>query len=464
MSGMEYDTSSPFPPTAEQLRFTGKILGNSVAALFAQQSPSPEMSYAAVVAEQLWSYTKPIIDYTLNQFKQECCDRLFGDFKFAKAAANKALDNLEKILLLNNHYQLMLDFSVWDIYNPPSLLELKLLSKRHPYQPISELLRVEVDSLKKIIHSQIESIVQYRQIKSEGKEDCPHEGSSRRYYYPPSENYFRLENNIGFNVVGGKQCQYSIARDFQISINELIALEINSEAKFTKVFREGINKCFLMPAEFKDDTMRTFFRCKFEEFINDSVNSHIKHGNRISNFMSTRSSDAFENADFEDEHEERCKIEQEYAKCIGTSFIDAEKADFSMQSSTENHDKLIDDDSPLISGDVGTLKEDGRGINRSLFKREVKRARKHFIDNREVCLLDWKVRDDARELLEKLCLAITEIINGNHDQSPSKEEEAQNSRTLLENADQYFELIRKTNVELENNKFISQILDSTLIQ
>ena len=35
---------------------------------------------------------------------------------------------------------------------------------------------------------------------------------------------------------------------------------------------------------------------------------------------------------------------------------------------------------------------------------------------------------------------------------------------MLENADQYFELIRKTNVELENNKFISQILDSTLIQ
>eukprot|EP00495_Collosphaeridae_sp_1-RS-2012_P003938 TRINITY_DN3257_c0_g1_i1.p1 TRINITY_DN3257_c0_g1~~TRINITY_DN3257_c0_g1_i1.p1 ORF type:complete len:139 (+),score=32.54 TRINITY_DN3257_c0_g1_i1:146-562(+) len=119
----------------------------------------------------------------------------------------------------------MLDFSVWDIYNPPSLSELKLLSKRHPYQPISELLREEVDSLKKLIHSRIESIVQYRQIKSEGKEDCPHEGSSRRYYYPPYEKYFRLENNIAFNVVAGKQCQSSIVRDFQISINELIALQ-----------------------------------------------------------------------------------------------------------------------------------------------------------------------------------------------------------------------------------------------
>ena len=109
MSGKEYDTSSPFPPTADQLSFTGKILGNSIAALFAQQSPSPEISYAAVIAEQLRSYTRPIIDFTLYQFKQECCDKLFGDLNFAKAAANKALNNLEKILLLNNHYQLMED-------------------------------------------------------------------------------------------------------------------------------------------------------------------------------------------------------------------------------------------------------------------------------------------------------------------------------------------------------------------
>ena len=257
-SGKEYDTSSPFPPTAEQLRFTGKILGNSVAALFAQQTPSPEISYAAVVAEQLRSYTQPIIDFTINQFKQECCDRLLGDLNFAKASANKALDNLEKIHLLNNHYQLMSDFSVWDIHNPPSITELKLLSKRHPYQPISELLREEVDSFKKIIHSQIELIIQYRESQSEDREDCRNEGSCRRYCYPPSEKYFQLENNIVFNVLGGRQYQSSIASDFGTSINEVIALQINSEAKFRKVFREGINKCFLMPAEFKDDAMRNF--------------------------------------------------------------------------------------------------------------------------------------------------------------------------------------------------------------
>ena len=109
---MAYDISSPFPPTADQLTYTGKILENSIAALFAQQSPSPEITYAAVVAEQLRSYTRPIIEFTISQFEYECCHRLFGDLNFAKAAANKALNNLDKILLINNHYQLMCDFSV----------------------------------------------------------------------------------------------------------------------------------------------------------------------------------------------------------------------------------------------------------------------------------------------------------------------------------------------------------------
>ena len=57
-----------------------------------------------------------------------------------------------------------------------------------------------------------------------------------------------------------------------------------------------------------------------------------------------------------------------------------------------------------------------------------------------------------------------EIINRNHVQSDSKEPQEQSSGTLLEQADSHFELIRHTNVELENNQRISQILDSTLIQ
>ena len=112
MRGMGYDVSSPFPPTAEQLSFCGQILGNSIAALFAQQSPSPDTSYFVVVSEQLRSYTQPLIDFTMYQFRYECCNKLYGDLSFAKAAANKALKTLDKILLINSHYQLMWDFEV----------------------------------------------------------------------------------------------------------------------------------------------------------------------------------------------------------------------------------------------------------------------------------------------------------------------------------------------------------------
>ena len=107
----------------------------------------------------------------MNTFDLECCDRLFGNLSFAKAAANKALNSLDKVLLFNDHYQLMYDFNVWDIFNPPSLNDLKLLSKRHPYQPISELLRKEVDNCKNVIHTQIESITQYRYVNSKSRED-----------------------------------------------------------------------------------------------------------------------------------------------------------------------------------------------------------------------------------------------------------------------------------------------------
>ena len=93
----------------------------------------------------------------------------------------------------------------------------------------------------------------------------------------------------------------------------------------------------------------------------------------------------------------------------------------------------------------------------------MERAQKYYIDNREVCLLDWQVRDDTRELLEKLFVIIKEIISGNLVESDCKEAEAQSSQTLLEQADLYFDLIRKTNVELENNKRISQILDDILM-
>ena len=65
-----------------------------------------------------------------------------------------------------------------------------------------------------------------------------------------------------------------------------------------------------MPAEFKDDAMRNFFRSKFEEFINDSVN-FVKDSDNTRNSLIDKFSNGLENADFAAEHTERRKSELE---------------------------------------------------------------------------------------------------------------------------------------------------------
>ena len=62
----EYHTSSPFPPTKEQVHQCGQVLGNSVAALFAQQGPAAEISFAIVVAEELRLFSRPIMDFAMH--------------------------------------------------------------------------------------------------------------------------------------------------------------------------------------------------------------------------------------------------------------------------------------------------------------------------------------------------------------------------------------------------------------
>ena len=430
-------------------------MGNSIAALFAQQSPSPEISYAAVVAEQLRSYTRPIIDFTMHQFELECCHRLYGDLSFAKAAANKALDNLDKIHLLNDHYQLMWDFNVWDIFNPPSLKELKLLSTRHPYQPISALLRKDVDNCKLLISSQIESIIQYRHVNTKQKEDSQGEGCSSRYAYPPSDKYSRLENNIVFNVVNGRQCEPSLARNFKISINELIAFLINSEAKFTKVYKEGTSKCFLMPAEFRDSTMRDFFRVKFEQFADSSGSIIMNDDDYRGNISSDLSSTAPENADFAEEHMERRKAELQYDRSTDSEADDQEGPDKQIESSSREN-------LPPVTIEFSKLKKDNRRISSPSFNQEVERAQKCAIDPREVCLEDWEVRDKAQEMLEKLCACIQEIVNKNNFGCEYEETKTQASKSLFKEVDLFLGLLRKTNEESESARRVSQILESTL--
>ena len=302
----EYDTSSPFPPTKEQVHQCGQVLGNSVAALFAQQGPAAEISFAVVVAEELRLFSRPIMDFAMHQFRKECSFNSIGDVNLTKAAANKALNSLDKILIINNHYQLMSDFNVWDVYNPPSLEELKLLATRYPFQPISALMRKEVDSYKNHIHEQLKTIYTYREsnTKYEEREVSPSKHLSHQ------EDYCRVENNIVFNVRGGKFCAESNSRDFTICMNELVAFYINSEAKFTKVYAEGVNKCFLMPAEFKNEAMRKFFSHKFDQFRESRLKLSKKLGEV--NLAGVQTEFIQQEMDFAEEHLERRSLQQQY--------------------------------------------------------------------------------------------------------------------------------------------------------
>ena len=219
----------------------------------------------------------------------------------------------------------MFDLNVWDVLNPPSLSQLKQLSSRHPYMPISSSLKKEIESYKIQIHEQLMSITKPEQDEQYGEDEriddddiSESERPPIRYGFPHREKYYRLGNNLVLNVRGEKLCEESNARDFEISINELIAFQINREAKFSKVYIEGVSRCFLMPAEFRDDTMRNIFRVKFEEFV-DGTGNFTGRDDDMKDFSPGPKRSALGKIDFEKEHIERQKYEYEYIK--GTGFV-----------------------------------------------------------------------------------------------------------------------------------------------
>ena len=160
-----------------------------------------------------------------------------------------------------------------------------------------------------------------------------------------------------------------------------MAFLINSEAKFTKVYREGISKCFLMPAEFRDETMRNFFRNKFEQFVNSSRGVTVEDSNYSDSNLSVQKSRVHENADFLIEHSKRREAELEYYRGRCNGVVDDEESDIQMEISSKG-------ELPPATIDLSTKEMDDRGINSPIFNREFERAQKHVVDARQVCLTD----------------------------------------------------------------------------
>ena len=463
MKFKEYNVSSPFPPTEEQVHYCGQILSNSVAALFAMQAPPAEIAYAAVVAEELKLYSKPIIEFAMHKFREECCFTAIEDVNLAKASANKALSTLDKILVMNNHYQLMSDFNVWDVYNPPSLKKLKQLASRHPFQPISALLRKEVNGYKNDIHLQLKTIIAHLRSNSGCEERLQSENCGMteippsRYCYPHQKDYWRLENNLIFNVMGGKVCEQLNSKEFKISMNELFAFYINSDAKFRKVYTEGASKCFLMPAEFKDEAMRKYFRVKFEQF-RESGSALCTKEVEV-NFVGVQEESNPQEMDFAEEHSERRSVQQQYIRDSSSAKKQEAGAESGQWSDLDV--QKGDGESSLMKDE--NLRESGILMDSSshIFDSEVQRAQKYFVDAREACLLEWELRDRIVSDVEVLCTSIKAIISGNHGDCDCMQHKPP-CTTYEQHIDRYLKLLRDANRDLENLQPVSQCLESIL--
>ena len=86
--------------------------------------------------------------------------------------------------------------------------------------------------------------------RSKGAVDPSHITYPERYQYPADVKYHNLENDILFNVVAGVSYKELDYRIFRVTTNEVSALFINKNAKFSKIFRKGTKKPFLLPHNF----------------------------------------------------------------------------------------------------------------------------------------------------------------------------------------------------------------------
>ena len=179
------------------------------------------------------------------------------------------------------------------------------------------------------------------------------------------------------------------------------------------------------------------------------------------NLFGARRWSVSEKVDFEEEHSERQKLELDYAKGMGVPC--QKETYFEVEFPVGNYEPQSNGDSPSMVDQIFMVQE-GSGKSCSNFNAEVERAQKHFLDAREVSLIDWKVRDNTNGLLEKLCISIKEIISKKHVESGCKEREKLSPKTLFEQVDVYFMLLRKSNEELEGTRRVSQLLDNVLLQ
>ena len=163
--------------------------------------------------------------------------------------------------------------------------------------------------------------------------------------------------------------------------------------------------------------------------------------------------------DFAVEHSERRSVQQQY---LGhNSSVQKQKAEAESAQWGDIDVQQGDDESSLLKDK--NLREGGTMMSSKSYicDSEVKSAQKYIVDAREVCLIEWELRDRILNDLEVLCTGIKEIVSGNQGIFDCMQHKPP-CKTYFQHIDQYFKLLRDANRELENLQPVSQCLDNTL--
>ena len=114
---------------------------------------------------------------------------------------------------------------------------------------------------------------------------------------------------------------------------------MNSEAKFSKVYCEGVNQCFLRSANFKDDVIRNFYNLKFQEFQKFGDNGDFLRRDHSTSFFHREKPnvldklDFADRADFPEEHSEKGDFAEEHLERADFAEEHSERGDFTKEHS-----------------------------------------------------------------------------------------------------------------------------------
>ena len=276
-----------------------------------------------------------------------------------------------------------------------------------------------------------------------------------RYEYPLEEKYRNLENHVLFNVVGGLLCMEYNCR-YQVSINEVSALYINKNAKFSKIYRKGCNKPFLLPHNFIDDAMRNYYIVKYHSFLDGGRESN-KNLIWEGYFFGGKPWKKMVVGDFKEEHLMQQRLEKKYLSSSTNISHDTDG-----KSSEEN----VDSEAEVESDSTTYFNSLFSDETIAAFVEEVENSRKRGSHGRDACIREWEVRMITLNIVDQISKYLEQMCDGHVPNICNCDK--RHSRicdTVRQKLGSLFELVREGNrVDSESNKDMSEVVFATVFR